>query len=461
MANMKERKIDVNEYRNKIFFDLIDYAHNAKRGEIVYHPGFSPNNIKRLIICPDKTVIYYYVTRKNDKNIPLDANSKQTAYPASRLFQYSQQMDYEPLISALSYKLVTTSIQEVIFCMRACNEPITLTQKEFDFNCLIKSYNNKQGSLMETIKSRYKRLGYISIFNGNYNQLKELVGQKKHKSFFIENPAIKSACVKVMPINNDDWFNNWGQNAATKDGTSGYMLDNNGSCLNAYFKTVQAKRKADKDKEEDGFEQYKIEKNKVSEKTAESFEKALDTYKKFVSCGYALLIKLQQSANSLYLDNNINATYKESVALALLEVPIYKAKETDKKYGITFTKGSNDISAEERAKNNIELLKEHCQSVYEILVKALCDNMISNTNQLKQSYMFEVVLDNFDNVLKPTPALSSYANSNQFIGKLFKGEKLKDSMANVCYLTSLLYLSKRTDKEVNECFNKDYWYNKL
>ena len=353
MANMKERKIDVNEYRNKIFFDLIDYAHNAKRGEIVYHPGFSPNNIKRLIICPDKTVIYYYVTRKNDKNIPLDANSKQTAYPASRLFQYSQQMDYEPLISALSYKLVTTSIQEIIFCMRACNEPITLTQKEFDFNCLVKSYNNKQGSLMETIKSRYKRLGYISIFNGNYNQLKELVGQKKHKSFFIENPAIKSACVKVMPINNDDWFNNWGQNAATKDGTSGYMLDNNGSCLNAYFKTVQAKRKADKDKEEDGFEQYKIEKNKVSEKTAESFEKALDTYKKFVSCGYALLIKLQQSANSLYLDNNINATYKESVALALLEVPIYKAKETDKKYGITFTKGSNDIPAEERAKNRI------------------------------------------------------------------------------------------------------------
>ena len=460
MANVaNKKKVNVNEYRDKIFFDTIDYAHNAKKGETVYHPGFSPNNIKRLIICPDRTVVYYYVTRKADKNIPLDYDSKQTAYPASRLFQYAQQEDYEPLISAISFRLVATSIQEIIFCMKACDLPIELTQKEFDFNCLIKSYNNKKAGLMETIKSRYKRLGYISIFNGNYNQLKGLIGQKKHKSFFIDNPDIKNACVKVMPINNETWFDNWGQNAATKDGLSGYMLDNNGSALNLYFKRIQEKKANEKAKEEDGFEQFKAEKKKVSDKTKDTFNKTLETYKKFVNCGFTLLNKLQSSSNSIYQDYDVNAKFKNIATVLLISTSIYGEKDADKKYGISVQKPTDNIgSAEDSAKNNIEVLKRKCHEIYEVLIELLAQNIIGNSEYRD---MYIVALHDFDNVLKSTEnpiinSLTAYLDKD-----LFKGTKLKDAMANVCYLISLLYLSKRSDKDIYECLNKDYWFEKL
>lgn len=464
MANVNQKKVNVNEYRDKVFYDLIDYAHNAKKGEIVYHPGFSPNNIRRVVICPDKVKVYYYVTKENDKTIPLDSKSKVCGLPAQMVFEHSQQEGYEPLISALSYRLVTTSVQEIVFCMKACKVPVELSPKEFDFNCLIKSYSNKKGNLMETIKARYKRLAYISVFNGSYDDLMQLVNQPKRQGhFFSTNPVIQSACSKIIPLNDKDWFNNWGQNAAKADGTDGYQLDNNGSALNLFFKNIQEKAALAKSKKEDGFEQYKKEKETISEGSAKTFESALNAYKNFVICGTKLLTLLQDIGNSIYEDNNVNNQFTEIAKVDLFENSAFTKDKVEPKYRINVISNSNiDMKADDIVLQNTEILKEKCQAIYECIATLLLTNITNGVNKYGKD-LYLVALSDFDNVLKPTPGIESLvATTNAQLGKnIFTGEKIKDAMANACYLISLLYLSKRTNTNVTEFLSKESWYNRL
>lgn len=466
MANVpNQKKVNVNEYRDKIFYDLIDYAHNAKKGEIIYHPGFSPNNIKRVIISPDKVKVYYYVSKEEDRSIPLDTKTKTCGLAPQRIWEYSQQEGYEPLISALSYRLVTTSVQEIIFCMKASNNvPVELSPKEFDFTCLIKSYNNKGASVLETVKRRYKRLAYISVFNGSYADLMNIVSQNNyHGNFFTNNPAIKPACSKVIPLNDKDWFDNWGQNAAKADGTDGYQLDNNGSALNLLFKRVQEQAAKAKSKKEDGFEQYKKEKETVSESNEKTFESALKSYKNFAICGTKLLTLLQENGNSIYEPNNVNNQFTEVARVDLYENSAFTKDKAEPKYRINVVSNSNtDMKADDIARKNTEILKVKCQAIYECIATLLLTNITSGVNKYGKD-MYLVALSDFDNVLKPTPGIESLVvTTNVQLGKnIFTGEKVKDAMANACYLISLLYLSKRTDTSVSEFLSKDYWYNKL
>ena len=44
-------------------YSLIDYCGDCKAGKNVYSPSFSPNNIKRLVISPDKIEVFYHINR--------------------------------------------------------------------------------------------------------------------------------------------------------------------------------------------------------------------------------------------------------------------------------------------------------------------------------------------------------------------------------------------------------------
>ena len=242
---------------------------------------------------------------------------------------------------------------------------------------------------------------------------------------------------------------------------SGYMLDNMGSALNLYFKQIQEKKANEIAKNNDGFEQYKAEKNKISAQTAQTFEKTLESYIKFVNCGCSLLNKLQNNSNSLYLDDGINAKFKEIATVELLSTQIYDKE--DKKHGIKVVPNTNsELKADNIVEQNTNLLKVKCQQVYECITQLLLTNIIQQS-KVYGSEMFIVALHDFDNILKPTEDLISIIPVvNNLVKKdLFQGKKLKDAMANVCYLTSILFFSKRTDKDINECLTKEYWYDKL
>ena len=457
-------KINVTEIRDKVFSEIIDYAHNVKKGETIYHPGFSPNNIKRLVICPDRVVAYYYVVRKNDKQIPLDRNSAASLFPASKLMKAVMYPDYKPLISVLSDPLVCASIQEVLFVTEACNEPIELTPREYDLQCLIKSYNNKQADIFESVKKRYKRLAYISVFKGNYNDLKASMGEQK-TNFFCEKEGIKARLIKQIPLNVDTWYDNWGQNAADSRGLNGYQLDNNGSALNTYFKQVQAKNKAKHEKEEDGYEKYKAEKEKIDVVLSTAFEVNLKSYKAYVKCIVLLQKTLAENGNYLY-SNTLFQPYAQQIHL--WETAIYKENEKDSKYGIHTMKGSStnmeiaSMSGEDKVRMSISRLQQQTQMVYQAVITALADE-IRLTSIAYGSELVRVLFHDFDNVLKPLPELDSEIASIKDICQkdVFKGERMKDAMASACYLMCLLYLSERTDSDIAVCFNRAYWYKIL
>ena len=458
--NAKEQKVNVSEIRDKVFFDLIDYAGNAKNGEINYHPEFSPNNIKRVIISPDKVRVYYYVSAgKGTERLP-KTSARSTQISAERLYRLAQQPDYVPLVSILSKPLVSASIQEIVFCMNSMNFPqCALTPRELEFNCLVKSYANKQVDLMESLKSRYKRLGHITCFNGTIDELMAIIERTQVKRpFFADVEEIKQRS-KVYDFNVDTWFDNWGQNAADKFGQNGYQLDNNGSPLNQYFKRIQDKYK--NSKVNDKFEQYKKEKAKVSADSVEKYERALAKYKSYVKANYTLAKLLQENGNSLYSNPNQLLSILADSKVQLEEVSGISHTESDKKLGITYIDNKYDLVGESKIQANITKLNIAAQQLYENCTEILFDNILEQA-QIYGSEMFTVVLHEFDNVIAITPKLRVKAERVQSKCKnIFEGTRMRDSMANVCYLFSLLYLSKRTDKDVSEYLSKDYWYDKL
>ena len=160
----EKSKLNINDYVYRQVLKKVNYCSGVKSttlNEMGNHPDFSPNNIKRLVISPDLVLVYYHVSTDHNNlvtHVPLDRNS---------VYKAQNTEDYVPALQALVKPYVCSAIQEIIFIKASSKVPnFTLIPSDMDLSILQKNYNGSGDAL----KSRYKRLGAIGIFNGSIEE---------------------------------------------------------------------------------------------------------------------------------------------------------------------------------------------------------------------------------------------------------------------------------------------------
>lgn len=143
-------------------FSLIDYCGDMIKGETTYSSGFSPNNIRLLVISPEGAFVYLHLPYNSSKRIRKAWSVQE--YSSYIAEQNLSNKNYQSLVSVLSFKNQCSNIEEVIL-LKNSTQGVELDGRELEVEGLLKGYREGTGDITEKIRSRYKRLASFSVLN--------------------------------------------------------------------------------------------------------------------------------------------------------------------------------------------------------------------------------------------------------------------------------------------------------
>lgn len=393
---------------------LIDYCGDIRGNHEGYSQKYSPNNIRRLYISPDGSLVMYHVNVGKGRR-------KAISYNAEVVYECSSMPDYKPILHVLSADRVCASIEDVVICTRSNNGAI-LDMREMDFTGLVKSYKGGGTDIKQQIMNRYKRLNSFIVFDGTLTTFLNNTRDVDTSDKVLTDSQFVSSCCKAELFHNTDWYKNYGFSAKF------YALDRQGSPLNNHF--VKVAETMTKRSEEAGLEAFKKEKVKgLQAEFDEAYSRALNLVR-----GYTRLKIMQSKSGSSYF----NIALPEPNFLILM-----KTKDTEKSLNLVKTIEASG-SSKEVLEYNIKVCKNYCMTVYSILVETVLKGLVT----LNQTYPTTVleILNEFDRAIKVPPQLQEY---NEQLPKQLNGVRWVDSVVNVCVLLGVLSISdfKQIDKE--------------
>lgn len=216
-------------------FDIIEKEINKsvkvdEKSNVVIQ-GWSPNNVRRLIIGVDYVIVQYFVkTGKYAKLIDIVPLGKSTEDDFLNL----QDNKYTPILKVLTANRIISSIEEILFCVKGY--PKELLDKDIELGVLGKGSN---------LNTRFVRLHNISVVNkGVKDIVPYLQSSTDSDKLLIDSlSTVPGNSIKVkslLELHKDDWFN--GTNLRSR----WYSMDKEGSVLHTYF----IKLKEDKELED-------------------------------------------------------------------------------------------------------------------------------------------------------------------------------------------------------------------
>lgn len=393
---------------------LIDYCGDVRGNHEGYSQKYSPNNIRRLYISPDGSLVMYHVNVGKGKR-------KAISYNADVVYECSSLPDYKPIIHVLSSDRVCASIEDVVICTGSNNGAV-LDMREMDFTGLIKSYKGGGTDIKQQIMNRYKRLNSFIVYNGTLtdflNRTRDVDTADK---VLTDSQFVASSC-QIELFHNTDWYKNYGFSAKF------YSLDRQGSTLNNHF--VKVAEVMSKRNEEAGLEAFKKEKIKGVQSTFdETYNKALNLVK-----GYTRL-KIMQSKNGI---SYFNIQLPEPTFLILMKTK--GLENTPNMVKLIEASGSD----KEVLEYNTKVCKEFCASFYSVVLESLLKGLVA----IQDVYPLTVmeILNEFDRAIKVPAYLQTY---NSKLPKQFEGVRWLDSIANLCILLGVISIAdfKQIDKE--------------
>lgn len=392
---------------------LIDYCGDVRGNHDGYSQKYSPNNIRRLYISPDGSLVLYHVNVGKGKR-------KAISYNSDVVMECSSLPDYVPILYVLSADRVCASVEDVVICTGS-NNGATLDMREMNFTGLVKSYKGGGTDIKQQIMNRYKRLNSFIIYNGTLgdflNRTKDVDSADK---VLTDSPFVNSSC-EVELFHNKDWFSNYGFSAKF------YALDRQGSQLNNHF--VKVSEVMSNRAENAEFEKFKKEKVKgLQDEFNTNYSRALNLVK-----GYTRL-KIMESKNG---SSYFNISLPEPKFLILMQTESTKNSPNLVK---TIEASGTD---KEVLEFNLKACKEYCLTFYSEMLEALLNGLIS-INQIYPLTATEI-LNEFDRAIKVPPNLQAY---NSKLPKPLLGSRWVDSVANMCILLGVISIAefKQLDK---------------
>lgn len=402
-------------YLYDLTLSLIDYCGDIKNGHTIYNQRYSPNNIRRLYISPDGSVVRYHINV--GKGI-----QKAISYNSDALIACSSRPDYVPIIYVLSADRICASVEDVVICTGSRNGA-KLDPREMDVTGLIKSYKGGGKDLKDLVMNRYKRLNSFIIYDGTLQDfLNNTKDMNVADSVLTDSQFVQSRC-RIEFFHKNDWYKYYGYSAKF------YYLDRQGSPLNNHFlKVIEVKQKR-ADKED--FEKFKKDKVRgVQTEFEDEYKKALNVIK-----GYTKLRVMESKQGRSYL------------GVALPDPQFLILMKTD------VTKNSPNLvkeiepsgSLKEILEYNKRICKEYRMKMYMELVSCLINGLISLGN--KYPLLVKEILTEFDRAIHVPDTLNEL---NMQLPIPLEGHKWIDSVANTCALLGVITIAnfKQTGKEV-------------
>lgn len=461
-------KVSVNDYVYRQVVKKVNYCSEIRSknlNEMGNHPDFSPNNIKRLVISPDMVLVYYHVSTEHNpivRQVPLDIASVQKA---------QQMEDYVPALTTLVKPYVCSAIQEIIFIKVSSKVPnFTLIHSDMDLSILQKNYNGSGDAL----KSRYKRLGAIGIFNGSIEEFISIDNtirkENKKVHLYLKYPSISNK--SKVTIVNEEWY----KHIIGGMSSTNYDMDKKDGRLNLYsYKIRESILKKLENKE---FEEYKkekvVEKNKATNLTdiqKDNLNVALKDYMKVVDCIMTILVTLQNKHNS-YI--GVDSVLRNNKPQTFLKVKLVELKGFDidinktKKYNIILLNkenlkcNTNEVPSLTQLVNfNIKQLNDAKEQAYNWFFDLFVDEILCGIKQ-RGTLVYKVMLNSFDRAIKvPNNSREKVEYLSKNLNVDFNGSNFNDSLANLCSLYSICFLTNQDNNILYDYMTKDYWLNKL
>lgn len=199
---------------------------DTKSNEVIR--GWSPNNVRRLVIGYNVAIVQYFATggkyARRVEVISLDKGVKATE-EEMRAGTYNP----VPLLTVLTKGRICSSIEEIIFCVK--DYPNQFLVLDADVHTLVKSNTS--------LESRFPRLRYVYLTSLDIKVVGDLLvksvggGELLHDEIKKSNGEIKI----ISSTNKDTWFK------GTALRPKYYPMDE--EVLKGYFEKVQLKREQD------------------------------------------------------------------------------------------------------------------------------------------------------------------------------------------------------------------------
>lgn len=364
------------DFLYKEVLSLVDYcgdiAKTKNGNEVVYNQDFSPNNIKRLVISPDAVMVFYHIATRHCPKFKV----KMINPMMLQAIQYME--DYVPLTAVLYADRICASIEEVIILSSSNNGDVSLTTRELDFSSMLKTYKSGSTDIVDSIRSRYKRLYSYTVANTNFQSFMSWyqVALKQEKEGYLLSKQEFFDDAQKQIFHEDDWYLGYGTSA------SFYDLDKEGSPLNKYFKATIAKIESENKKSKVD-ESIKDEVEKVRIK----FEKELDLYRGTYRCIKRLKTMATTQGYKFMGLHGIVSSLDVSDALLM------KTKftmESTKDYGVLKDATGSELS---HINQNLATLKSRRMGLY----SSLYTEFMQNIDRLYKEYptMVKVMLKDF------------------------------------------------------------------
>lgn len=250
--------------------------------------GWSPNNLRRIIISAEGVILQYHTTSGGAKNTTIseevryiNRGSGSKMELASRVYKcyetakvQNQSDEYKSIMGILTGKRICSSIEEIIYLTEPMNVNgvnISLPSLELDYGGLV-GRKRTQGlvgkELVNEISKRFKRLYAVTFLKLNLDKFTRLnnfgANSKKPLYHFADDEFYKQYTSQQYYFNKEDWFRH------TSLRPQYYSLDEKDGALDRHFTKI-------KEDMESQLKSAELEKRKLNLNKAG--EEAIQTYK--------------------------------------------------------------------------------------------------------------------------------------------------------------------------------------
>lgn len=420
---------------------LIDYCGDIARnsggaGPRVYSEGYSPNNIRRVVISPNGVLVVYHKANQSTGGRSYNF----VEFPERELYMEEQEQSYKPILRLLAVPLVCSCLEEIVVLSNSLTGNVHPNYlSEIQLETMVASFKGAGSDLQTKISNRYKRLRYYTVMNVNFKEFMNYFGaavrskEAGRYSFFSEMPGFQSRS-QITELAGSDYWRYYGVQTST------YALD---SVLEGHFSAIRQRReKEDKSKAVDAMREKRLG-SKIQVVNALISEYAL--FNRLWSQYYNIV--RHEGTNGVLADLGFVKqpdTFQVSPFRGMCKVPERLMSKQQ----------CGDAEALEKNESQLKGYKARCAGwiVHDFLTA------LDGVRNLGEETLLRVIVDGCETSISvPTSYSSLVKNIQDVTGVSFSGRDINATIS-ICCSQFLRYF---VDCGHTEPFSKEYWEGKL
>ena len=379
-------------------------AQNMQKNNVQFTDAYSPNNIRKIVISPEGTIVYYHV--------PVNGNLFKIVYYSPTILEQCELMKgYKPIINLIKTPYVCSSIEEIVFVTQG-SDGSYLTSSE--------QWYSGDKNLVD-----FKRLRDIVVYSGT---LQQYISEDKQPF------SDKMSMADTTFIHEEDWYKNWGYRPKF------YVVDEQ---LKKRFEKIASQYKtAERDK---GKNEKQAERTLTLQK---DFDKFYKRYKAIYKCLSKVRKVQEEKGIRNILPSNCDSAFNKAQE-SLRNGRFYKFSGYEKyKTQIINMEANSDKEALEQ---NIEIAKACITQLYDGLFEAL-SNFISYYNKFGEKTV---------KIAVGSLTKEYHKASTVNWGVSLEECSLPKAVANICADICKLSLREAPDANCIQYYDPTYWKQML